>query len=125
MTEQQQQTPPVRGMGAPNLQSEENIFQTAMEYYRTFVRPYIWLYPVALVLFVAGAFLFLRTAVPRYRATAEVLVNSTEVRTLDVQGYASSTRTRSSPAPMSGWARTLTSSRCPRSTASLGSPSCP
>ena len=85
MTEQQQ-TSPVKGMGAPNLQSEENIFQTAMEYYRTFVRPYIWLYPVALVLFVAGAFLFLRTAVPRYRATAEVLVNSTEVRTLDVQG---------------------------------------
>lgn len=85
MTEQQQQS--LGGAGrTPTLLSEENILQTAMDYYRTFVRPYFWLFLVAPVLFLAAAMLFLRTATPKYRAEAEILVNSSEVRTLDVQG---------------------------------------
>ena len=66
-------------------ESEENILRTALEYFHTFVRPYLWLYPVSVILFLAGGFLYLRTLVPLYSSTTEVLVNSHDIHALDVR----------------------------------------
>ena len=64
----------------PSIENEDNILQTLFGYFATFVRPYLWLYPTAVILFLAGGILFLRTA--------EMMIASNEMRALDVKGIA-------------------------------------
>ena len=72
----------------PSIENEDNILQTLFGYFATFVRPYLWLYPTAVILFLAGGILFLRTATPIYSSTAEMMIASNEMRALDVKGIA-------------------------------------
>ena len=55
-----------------NPENEDNILQTLFGYFATFVRPYMWLYPTAAILFLAGGLLFIKTATPIYSSTAEM-----------------------------------------------------
>ena len=72
----------------PSIENEDNILQTLFGYFATFVRPYLWLYPTAVILFLAGGILYLRTATPIYSSTAEMMIASNEMRALDVKGIA-------------------------------------
>ena len=72
----------------PSIENEDNILQTLFGYFATFVRPYLWLYPTAAILFLAGGILYLRTATPIYSSTAEMMIASNEMRALDVKGIA-------------------------------------
>ncbi|MBR3651865.1 MAG: hypothetical protein IKN52_16555, partial [Victivallales bacterium] len=85
MSEQQPQTIQPQ---MPSIENEDNILQTLFGYFATFVRPYLWLYPTAVILFLAGGILFLRTATPIYSSTAEMMIASNEMRALDVKGIA-------------------------------------
>ena len=56
--------------GIGQVETEDNFLQIAMGYIYTYVKPYFWLYPTAVVLALAGAFIYLRTAVPIYQTSS-------------------------------------------------------
>lgn len=74
------------GQATPSPQNEDNFLQTALACYNTYVRPYLWLYPTAAILFLAAGFIYLHTAVPIYSSTCEMQISKGELRALDVQG---------------------------------------
>ena len=53
-----------------HMERDDNILHMLLGYYNTFVRPYLWLYPTALILFLAGGVIYLKTAIPLYSSTA-------------------------------------------------------
>ena len=79
------QLPQNNGVSINPSEDEDNILKTLLQYYQTFVRPYLWLYPVAVILLLGGGFLFLRTVEPLYDSTTDILVNSRDVHALNVQ----------------------------------------
>ncbi|MBQ7175889.1 MAG: polysaccharide biosynthesis tyrosine autokinase [Victivallales bacterium] len=66
--------------------SEENVLQTALKYFYMYVRPYIWLYPASVVLFVLAGFIYLQTITPLYRSHTRMHISSNKLQTLNVSG---------------------------------------
>ena len=94
MAQEQTQNTPAAAPKAPLLNvndtQDDNLLYTILGYYHTFVKPYLWLYPLSVILFLIGGFIFLRTAVPIYQAQSQLLVKSQEVKAIDVKGIGES-----------------------------------
>ena len=88
MESSQQQQISVQNAPAQGLDnaSEENILQIALKYYFTYVRPYLWLYPAGVILFLLAGFIYLQTATPLYRSKTRMHISSSKLQALDVSG---------------------------------------
>ncbi|MDD4097696.1 MAG: Wzz/FepE/Etk N-terminal domain-containing protein, partial [Lentisphaeria bacterium] len=81
-----QLTPPGAVSLPPHEQEEENFMHLLLGYYNTYVRQYFWLYPTAVLLFIAAAFIYLRTQVPLYRSTCQLHVSNADLRVTEFRG---------------------------------------
>lgn len=70
----------------PSAPEEENFLHLLLGYYNAYVRQYFWLYPTAVLLFVAAAFIYLRTQVPLYRSTCQLHVSNADLRVTEFRG---------------------------------------
>jgi len=70
----------------PTVPEEDNFMRLLLGYYNTYVRQYFWLYPTAILLFAAAAFIYLRTQVPLYRSTCQLHVSNADLRVTELRG---------------------------------------
>ena len=60
---------------------EENVLDLALKIYRTYVRPYFWIYPSSVILFLLGGILVLFSMTPRYRSTCRMQISNQKMNT--------------------------------------------
>ncbi|MDD3695360.1 MAG: hypothetical protein PHG44_05265, partial [Lentisphaeria bacterium] len=83
------ENPPTTGnlTGIPGSESEQdNILHLVFDAYSTYVRPYLWLDLLAIVLFLIGGVIYLKTTVPLFRSKAQLHVNSQDLKVTDMRG---------------------------------------
>ena len=83
------ENPPTTGnlTGIPGSESEQdNILHLVFDAYSTYVRPYLWLDLLAIVLFLIGGVIYLKTTVPLFRSKAQLHVNSQDLKVTDIRG---------------------------------------
>ncbi|MBQ6474199.1 MAG: hypothetical protein IJJ33_19590, partial [Victivallales bacterium] len=80
---------PGAGVGLDGSQPNDdgdNLVELAFRLFMTYVRPYLWLYAVTVILFLAAGYVFLKTATPIYESTAQMLISSGETKAINVDG---------------------------------------
>ena len=70
---------------AIQVAQEENVLDLALKIYRTYVRPYFWIYPSSLVLFLLGGIIVLFSMTPKFRSTCRMQISNQKMNTLDVR----------------------------------------
>lgn len=65
---------------------QDNILHTLLEGYSVYVRPYLWLDILTVILFLIGGVVYLKTAIPLYRSTCQLHVNSQDLKVTDMRG---------------------------------------
>ena len=85
MSESTMQAPPA-ATAAENAPQEQNIIETVMGVFWSYIFPYLWLYVASAVLFLIGAFIYLHTATPLYRSSSQIYVDNKQYKVLRVDG---------------------------------------
>lgn len=73
----------------------ENILNTLLEGYFTYVQPFFWLYIASVTLFLLGALVYLMTATPLYKATTQLNISFNQLNIAQIKGINDPTIDRS------------------------------
>ncbi|GEM_PF-1155674 len=72
--------------GIEATEDSQNILQTALDLYWTYVQPYLWMYIASVAIFLLGAIVYLFTATPLFRSTCQVHISQNQVNVVQVRG---------------------------------------